>query len=89
MTRRVRDALPKTTFKLLSKAFENGMGPVDNHRLEDLILGILRRSKSTEIASWLDVGEGLENRIKDQAQRAAGLDELLALVKTRRSREKR
>lgn len=84
MTRRVRDALPKTTFKLLSKAFENGMGPVDNHRLEDLILGILRRSKSTEIASWLDVGEGLENRIKDQAQRAAGLDELLALVKTRR-----
>ena len=84
MTQKVQDALPKTTFKLLSNAFENGMGPVDNKGLENVILGILRRSTPSEIACWMDVGEGLENRIKDQAQKTGGLDELLSMVKTRR-----
>lgn len=80
----VRYALPETVFNILSDAFNKGMGPVTNNRLEDLFLGILRRSSLSDIASWMDVGEGLENRIREQAHRAASLDDFLSLVKTRR-----
>ncbi|MGI6571212.1 MAG: nucleotidyltransferase [Caldicoprobacterales bacterium] len=84
MTGRVADALPGAVFDLLSEAFARGMGPVDHHAMEDLILGILRRSSREEIAAWMDVEEGLENRIKEFAHKAAGLDDFLSQVKTRR-----
>ena len=84
MTSKVQSALPEVVFQLLSDSFEKGLGPIDNNDLEDLFLGILRRSSLSETASWMDVGEGLENRIKEQALRATSLKEFLSSVKTKR-----
>lgn len=81
---RVKQAVPQHVFQQLLNSLSNGMGPVDNNSFSDLILGTLRRSSLTEIASWMDVGEGLENRIQEQAQAANNLDEFLSMVKTRR-----
>ncbi|MDD4679546.1 MAG: nucleotidyltransferase [Clostridia bacterium] len=84
LTQRVKEAVPLPVYQILSDSIANGMGPIDNTAFGDFILGILRRSSLSEIASWMDVTEGLENRIKEQAQSACSLDEFLSLVKTRR-----
>ncbi len=84
LSSRVNEAVPTSVFHMLADSFVNGMGPVDNNSFEDFILGTLRRSSLDEIASWMDVSEGLENRIKECAQEAANLEEFLSLVKTRR-----
>jgi len=84
MTGKVQNSMPESVFLTLSDAFEKGFGPVDNNSLENIFLGIMRRSSLTEIASWMDVGEGLENRIKELAHRASSLEEFLSLVKTKR-----
>jgi predicted nucleotidyltransferase len=84
MSRKVREAVPEATFQVLSEAFDNGAGPMDNRELENLILGLIRRSSAADIAAWMDVGEGLENRILECAQKASSLDELLTMMKTKR-----
>jgi len=84
MNDKVHGAVPEAVFQIMSDAFDRGMGPVDNQVLQDIILGIIRRSSPAEIAAWMDVGGGLENRLKEKAQEASGLNELLSLVKTRR-----
>ena len=84
MNMKVRNALPEKVYNSLSDFFDQGMGPVDNNHLGDLFLGIVRRSRLDEIASWVDVKEGLENRIKENAQKATNLKEFLTMVKTKR-----
>jgi predicted nucleotidyltransferase len=84
MSRKVQEAVPEATFRVLNDAFEEGMGPMDNSSLENLILGLIRRSSAAEIASWMDVGEGLENRIKESIRKSSGLDEALSMIKTKR-----
>lgn len=76
--------MPPSSFGILKNAIASGKGPVTNRSLEQLLLGIIRRSSSMEIKNLMDVDEGLENRIKECAHRAAGLDEFLRLVKTKR-----
>ena len=84
LSNRVNVAVPNPVFHILSDSFANGMGPVDNNSFGDFILATLRRSSLTEIASWMDVSEGLENRIKEYAQIATNIEEFLSMVKTRR-----
>jgi len=84
MSNKVRNALPEKVFNILSDAFDRGLGPIDNNHFDDLFLGLIRRSSTSEIASWMDVGEGLENRIKEQATRATTIGEFLSFVKTKR-----
>ncbi|NLC44502.1 MAG: nucleotidyltransferase [Clostridiales bacterium] len=84
LSHRAKEAVPEPVFNILSDSFVNGMGPVDNNSFDDFILGTLRRSSLAEIASWMDVSEGLENRIKECAQIASNIEEFITLVKTRR-----
>ena len=77
MNMKVRNALPEKVYNSLSDFFDQGMGPVDNNHLGDLFLGIVRRSRLDEIASWVDVKEGLENRIKENAQKSNQLERIL------------
>ena len=81
---KVENAVPQAVFQILSDAFADGMGPVRTESLENLFLGILRRSTTAEIKSWMDVSEGLENRIRKSAQNASSLEELISSLKTRR-----
>ena len=81
---KVENAVPQAVFRILSDAFAHGMGPVRTESLENLLLGILRRSSTAEIKSWMDVSEGLENRIQKSAQNASSLEDLILSMKTRR-----
>ncbi|NLO83462.1 MAG: nucleotidyltransferase [Clostridiales bacterium] len=76
--------MPPSSFEILKSAILSGKGPVTNRSLEQLLLGLVRRAPSQEIKDWMDVDEGLENRIKECAQRATNLDEFLMLTKTKR-----
>ncbi|NLX70783.1 MAG: nucleotidyltransferase [Clostridiales bacterium] len=76
--------MPPSSFEILKNAIKSGKGPVTNHSLEQLFLGIIRRAPLQEIKNWMDVDEGLENRIKQCAQDATNLEEFLTLTKTKR-----
>lgn len=84
MTPALQQALPRKSYEILKRAVDMGRGPVSNHSLEQLLLGILRRASSDEIAEWVDVEEGLENRMKSAALQARSLDDFLNRVKTKR-----
>jgi len=77
-------ALPPHSVEILKKSICEGRGPVTNQSLEQIILGNIRRSSPEEIKRWMDVEEGLENRIKEYGQSCSSLDEFLAGTKTKR-----
>ena len=52
--------MPPSSFGILKNAIASGKGPVTNRSLEQLLLGIIRRSSSMEIKNLMDVDEGLE-----------------------------
>ena len=78
------ETLPLFSFQILKENIKMGRGPVTNQSLEQLILGNIRRSSLEEIKSWMDVEEGLENRIKKFGYSSSSIDELLAKSKTKR-----
>src|SRR5690606_29562879 len=80
----IQQFIPKLSFYILEKNISKDMGPVFIDNLEQLILGTLRRIPSEELASIMDVEEGLENRIKRYAAEVSSLEELLNKIKTRR-----
>ena len=63
--------------------FENA--PVsDIKRLDTAILAVLRTKTAEELKNLPDISEGIENRFADAIKKAAGLDELYSLIKTKR-----
>ena len=78
------EALPPYSLQILKESIEKGRGPVTNQSLEQLILGNIRRSSPEEIKAWMDVEEGLENRIKKFGYDSSTIDEFLAKAKTKR-----
>ena len=84
MSQKVRETMPKSAFSILEKTYAEGSCSIDKRFIDSLIIGLLRRSSVLEIASWVDVEEGLENRIKDAALSATNMEQLISLVKTRR-----
>ena len=76
--------LPDISLKILKRSIDDGRGPVSIQSLDQLMLGLLRRSGLREIASWMDVEEGLENRIKKYAHECTNIEEFLSNTKTKR-----
>lgn len=77
-------ALPPPSEKILKEVTNLGRGPISLASFGDMLLCLLRRSHTREIANWMDVGEGLENRIKKLALESATLEEFLSKTKTKR-----
>jgi len=76
--------LPSYSFQILKENIQMGRGPVTNQALEQLILGNIRRSNLEEIRTWMDVEEGLENRIKKFGYSSSSIEQFLAKTKTKR-----
>ncbi len=76
--------VPETTAALLSKLEKQGLCPADISRLERGILCRLREMAPDDFAALPDVSEGLEHRLYAAARKAGSLEELYALVKTKR-----
>lgn len=79
-----RKYMPENAEKLFSQAVCAGIAPADYSRLEAAALARLRTMTKAEIAALPDVSEGLENRIIKAAQTAVSLEQLFALVKSKR-----
>ncbi|HZJ82370.1 MAG TPA: nucleotidyltransferase family protein, partial [Clostridia bacterium] len=77
-------ALPDKSLEILNEASFSGRGPVSLNSYDQLLLGLIRRSTPEQIATWMDVEEGLENRIKEYARKASTVEELLIQTKTKR-----
>lgn len=75
---------PRECFDALKRGFDEGLGPFDEEMTANIVLGVLRRMTAREFASLPDLSEGLEHRIYAAIRRAASLDEVYALAKSKR-----
>ena len=80
----VDNALPNISLKILKDSINLGRGPVSINSLEQLLLGMIRQANPSEIATWMDVEEGLENRIKRYAVECTSIEDFLLKTKTKR-----
>lgn len=78
------DVLPLQSRNILREEFALGRGPVSPAHFENIILSILRKMKTGEIAALPYVSEGLENRIKEAAATSGTLEEMTDRICTRR-----
>ncbi|MDR0884189.1 MAG: nucleotidyltransferase family protein [Oscillospiraceae bacterium] len=76
--------LPEATQVVVRAEIAAGRAPVRGERLETAILARLKSMRTEQFADLPEVREGLENRLYKAARTAGSLDELIALVKTRR-----
>ncbi len=84
LTTGLMESMPKASYDVLAGAVESGRGPSIPCKLDSLVLGLIRRSSREEISQWMNVEEGLENRIKESALNASGTEDLIASLKTKR-----
>ncbi|NLI59990.1 MAG: nucleotidyltransferase [Clostridiales bacterium] len=80
----IASALPDISLKILKASINQGRGPISLKSFEQLLFGIIRQASPEEIASWMDVEEGLENRIKRYALECTSIEEFLSKCKTKR-----
>lgn len=76
--------MPRTVYRVLSDAAEDGHCPADTRRLERGILSHLRRMSADELAACPGISEGLHNRVKEATNTATTWEELEQFIKTRR-----
>ncbi|SJZ91198.1 nucleotidyltransferase [Selenihalanaerobacter shriftii] len=80
----IKELLPSYSFDILKENIRLNKGPIDLENFELPILTILRRTSPSTLKEIEDVTGGLENRIKDAANQATSLLELIDLIKTKR-----
>lgn len=78
------EALPDYVYAILQKERAQGRCPVTLSRFSDLILYKLRDSSIPYIKNLLDVGEGLEYKIKKGAEYCSSISELIQYIKNKR-----
>ncbi|NLJ40983.1 MAG: nucleotidyltransferase [Clostridiales bacterium] len=80
----ISPSLPSISLKILKDEINMGQGPVALQSIEQILLGIIRRSTLKEISQWMDVEEGLEYRIKKSANGCTNITNFLIRTKTKR-----
>lgn len=76
--------VPPAAAAVLEEAAARGLGPASAQRCGRGILAVLRRMEKEEFCRYDGGGEGLYSRFYDAVRRAADLEELFSLVKTKR-----
>lgn len=84
ITTSAEQAIPQETARIASQALKEGRGPVTFSTLEKLILARLRLLPLKDIETLPEVSEGLHYKISEAALRAVSIEQLLALIKSRR-----
>lgn len=80
----ISEALPDYVYSILDSEKKIGRCPVTLSSFSDLILYKLRDSSLDYIKSLLDVGEGLENKIKKGAENSNNIYDLIGYIKNKR-----
>lgn len=78
------NTLPLKSLAILKREFTDGKGPISYNSYGNMIISSIRKMKPVDIKAFLNVGEGLENRIKKAANQSSDLNELINSVCTRR-----
>lgn len=76
--------LPLKAFKILKKHYHDNLCPIVAKDFTPLVLGLLRRTSPNVLKQYMDISEGLHNRIKKAAYRASSLKDLIKKIKTKR-----
>lgn len=84
LTDKVRQAMPENCIELVEACIEAGRHPVFLDDFSDLLLYRLRMLGEAELGQYLNVREGIENRLKKYALTCTGCEALLEAVKTKR-----
>jgi len=80
----IRPLVPGPSFDIIRREILKGRAPVFMKHAESAILSHLRRLGPADFCALPDATEGLGLRLRRAAYRAASLDELFALAKTKR-----
>lgn len=80
----LKSVLPSSSLEILGREFNLGRGPVFPEAFSSILLSSLRRMTAAEISDLPYVSEGLENRIKEAAEKNISLEGLLDGIGTRR-----
>lgn len=86
---KLKEYIPPYAVDILKYNFKSGRGPIFLEDFEQAILCKLRAMSHDELSRVMDVGEGLEYRIKKAAQSSGSLHELIGSIKTKRYTETR
>ncbi len=77
-------ALPQSSQAILDKEFSSGRGPIGIKSYDDMIMGLVRRTKPEQLRDLPDVSEGLEYRIKTASENSGTLEDLIDNICTKR-----
>lgn len=80
----VRNAMPKSSYKILGEELKQGHYVIDLSKFEKEILYILRKMTIEQIKNLPDVTEGLEVSIKSAVESCNKLDDLINIIKSKR-----
>ena len=83
----IKSSISPSSDKIILDEINIGRGPVIIESIENILLWSIRSKTINEIASINGINEGIEFRIKDAAEHAGGIVELIDKVKTRRYSE--
>lgn len=76
--------MPDSAWKVLAREIKLGRAPAGLFFMERAILAKLRSMSRSDLSALPDISEGLENRIFNAVQKAVSMEELYALIKTKR-----
>lgn len=84
LSKKILKTIPASSAQVLRNNFAEGQGPIFSQDFSNQLLTLLRRAKVEDLTEIYDVRAGLENRIKEAAEKATTFSELIELIKTKR-----
>lgn len=85
----IKPFVPDETYEILKNCINYGKVVLDLSAFEKQIIYMFRKMSIEEIANLPDVSEGLENKIKNAANEANTIKELINIIKSKRYTETR
>lgn len=80
----IQEFVPAQAYRVILRSWKKGYFPVESEDFSQLIIGQLRKMNTSDLKEYLDVSEGLHNRISKAAYDSGCLEELIQKIKTKR-----
>ncbi|PYG87610.1 putative nucleotidyltransferase [Ruminiclostridium sufflavum DSM 19573] len=77
-------AVPDISKTVIEKEFNEGRGPVNIYKYENILLALIRNTDICKLGKIAGISEGLEYRIKKAAELSGSFEELLSKIGTKR-----
>lgn len=84
ISEKVKMSIPENSIDIISSNISSNRNPVYLNDFSDILLYKLRVIEEAELRKYLNVREGIENRLKKYARSCSSCNELIEAVKTKR-----